>query len=131
MTNNMTGKKELKLAKLLAKKSTTGTTVDAHKVKIVLKELSNQKLSHPTQILKTYKRLISDALRKEEVVVESANKITNLKDFERNLKKKTQAKRIKYITNPQIVAGARIIHGDWIYDATLDAKLEQLTSVSR
>lgn len=127
----MTGKKELKLAKLLAKKSTTGTTVDAHKVKIVLKELSNQKLSHPTQILKTYKRLISDALRKEEVVVESANKITNLKDFERNLKKKTQAKRIKYITNPQIVAGARIIHGDWIYDATLDAKLEQLTSVSR
>ena len=109
------------------KKSLTGGTVDAKKVSGILKVVLAQKPTHPVKILKTYKRLIENALNQETVVVESASKIPNQSKFEKQLRGKTAARRIIYKTNPSIVVGAKITHGDWIYDDTLDAKLQRLT----
>lgn len=126
----MAAKKELKIAKLMFKQSLTGGTVDTRKVGTVLKAVSSQKLAHPTSVLKIYKRLIQIALKKEEVVVESASRLTNQAKFEKELKQKTGALRVKYKINPDFVLGTRITHGDWIYDETLDEKLNQLTTIA-
>ena len=47
--------------------------------------------------------------------------------MEKELLSKTKAKRIKYKINPKLIFGLRITHGDFVYDATLDSKLKQLT----
>lgn len=123
----MTGKKELQIAKSLFRKSLTDGSVNSKKVRTILKELSSQRVSRLVGILRAYRRLLSSALSQEEVVVESATKITNLNEFEKEIKVKTKAKRIVYKINPKIIIGAKITHGDWIYDSTLSAKLERLT----
>jgi F0F1-type ATP synthase delta subunit len=122
----MTGKKELQTAKMMLKRSLTNGAVDPSKVNLVLKEIKSQKRAHITRILKTYRRLLSSAIAKEVVIVESAAKITNTKELERHIKERTGAKKITYKINPQIILGARITHGDWVFDSTLDAKLNQL-----
>lgn len=124
----MISKKELQIAKAMFRKSLKEGTVDAGAVKSALKEIAGQKLAHPKRVLKTYMRLIVAAIAKEEVIVESATKIASLKEFEREIKSKTGVKKIVYKTNPQIIIGARVTHGDWIYDNTLDAKLKQVIS---
>lgn len=124
----MTSKKELQIAKKMYKNSLTDGSVDSKKVKAILKEMTGQKLTHPKRVLVTYKRLIEAAIAKDQVVVESAAKIPNEKAFESQLKTKTRAKRVIYRINPKIIIGAKITHGDWIYDNTLDAKLAQLTN---
>ena len=77
-------------------------------------------------ILKIYKKLIENTLLKEQVVVETALRLTNQKKIEKEILNRTGAKRIIYKTNPKIVLGAKITHGDWVWDETLSAKLAQL-----
>jgi len=125
----MTGKKELKIAKGMFKQSLTSDIVDTKKVRTIIKEVVVQKPAHLIRILRAYKRLLASALSKEVVVIEMATKIANLKEFEKEIKAKTHAKRIIYKTNPKIITGAKVTHGDWIYDSTLDTKLKQLTSI--
>ena len=110
------------------KQSLTNGVVNPKKVGLILKAVGAQKLAHPTGVLKVYKRLIEIALKKEDVMVESASKLTNQAKFEKELKQKTGALRIKYKFDPSIILGVRITHGDWIYDETLDEKLRQLTT---
>src|SRR3989338_8094714 len=78
------------------------------------------------QILKVYQKLVAQQVAKEEVVVESATPLA--KNQEKEIIKRTKAQNIRYKLNRDMVFGAKITHGDWIYDASLDAKLEQLTS---
>ncbi len=114
------------LAKTLFKKSITAGTVDEEKVRIILKELSSKKPIGLSSILKTYKRLIAHKLTEEQLTIETNDKITLQKSFTENLKKRTGARKILNKTNPNIVFGARIYHGDWIWDNTLEGKLKQL-----
>ncbi len=124
----MTKKKQQKLAKLMFKESLNKNGfIDPQKVRQVLAKISlHQK--DTIKILKIYKRLIAKTQAKEEIVIEAAGKIKLQKKTEKEIIAKTHAAKIIYRVNPKIVFGARLTHGDWIWDATLDAKLKQLTT---
>ena len=120
-----------KIAKSLFKKSLNSDGfVDTKKVQVILNTIVSQKPPQLIKILKIYKKLIAAALSHEELVVETAEKLSNQKKFEQNLFDKTGAARISYRINPNIVLGARITHGDWVWDETLQAKLENLTKAN-
>ena len=121
-----------KIAKYLFKKSLSGDGfVDTKKVQVILNAIVSQKPPQLIKILKIYKKLIAAALSHEELVVETAEKLSNQKKFEQNLFTKTGSTKISYKINPNIVLGARITHGDWVWDETLQAKLKQLTNAKK
>jgi len=115
-----------KIAKSLFKKSLNNDgLVDTKKVQIILNTIVFQKPPQLIKILRKYKKLIEAALSREELVVETAEKLSSQKKFA-----KTGSTRINYKINPNIVLGARITHGDWVWDETLQAKLENLTKAN-
>lgn len=125
----MTGKrKQAQVAKTMFKQSLNGKGfVDTQEVHRILKETIALKPAGLINILKTYKKLIEAKIAQEEVTIETTSKIPNQKQMENEILKKTGGKTIRYKVNPKIVFGAKIIHGDWVYDTTLTAKLNQLT----
>lgn len=126
----MISKRKVKAqAKEMFKKSLTDEMVDAKKVTGNLKEIASQKPAGLTTTLKAYKRLIAEALSKEELTLETAAKLPNIKPIEAELLAKTGARRVKYKLNPKLVFGVRVKHADWIFDASLDAKLNSLTQI--
>lgn len=101
--------------------------VDSKSVDKVLKEIISQKPSGLTKILKIYRNLITAQLAKEELIIEAAALPSLSKSA---LLSKTGAKRIVVRINPAIVFGARIKNGDWIWEETLNSKLEQIKQAS-
>lgn len=124
----MNKRKLTKIAKNLYKLSLSNGLVDNLKVRYVLSHLIKSKQSGKIQILKHYKKLIEEKLNKETVIVEAASQITPTQQFKDSILLKTKAKNIKYKINSDIVFGAKVTSGDWIFDSTLDAKLKQLTN---
>lgn len=122
----MNKKKYAKLAKSLFKESLTFGYLNYSKVKKILAVIASAKIAGKVPVLKAYQRQVQNQLKKEEVVVEVGQKFSPSKNFESQLLAKTAAKAIKYKQNPDIVFGAKISFGDWIYDSTLSTKLEQL-----
>lgn len=124
----MKNSKDIKLkAKEMFKRSLENGKINPQKVKAVLGEFLGLKEAKTTKILKVYKNLMSQALSWQEVVVEIA--LDTLSDDQRrSILAKTGAQSVKVVKNPKIVAGAKIYHGDWIYDETLEGKLRQLTT---
>jgi len=120
-------KKQIQIAKTMLKNSLKSGLINSKSVSFVLKEIISQKPQGLVQILKVYRRLVENKLKKEEILIESAQKVANQKQLEQEFTKNTGVKRINFKINPKIVFGAKITAGDWIYDATLDAKLNQLT----
>jgi len=108
------------------KNSLTGGFVDESKVKTIIKVVTSSKAAQSARIFKIYKNLIGKALSWEEVIIETAAPF--IQSDNKALLSKTNAKRARYKINPKMVLGAKITHGDWIFDASLDAKLEQLTA---
>jgi len=123
----MKGKKIKVLAKVMFKKSLKEGVVNSASVSAVLKETISQKPQNLKNILKFYKHLIEDKIAREELIVETAQKTKEIEKMEKELLSKTGARRIKYKINPKLIFGLRITHGDFVYDATLDSKLKQLT----
>lgn len=124
----MTGRTKLiKIAKTMANFSLTAGKLDADKVKNVTNATISLKPANLTKILKIYKGLIENIMKKETVTVEIPSKDIATKQFEQSIKKTTGATQVTYVINPRLIAGAKITHGDWVYDQTLDTKLNQLT----
>lgn len=123
----MNTRQKIKIAKDLLKKSLSSGSVDANKVTAVLKNLAASKPQGQVGILKVYKRLIESKIAAETLTIESPASISTLKKFEKELLKKTGAKKTQYIVNPNLVFGARITNGDWVWEDTLETKLKQLT----
>ena len=123
----MKGKKIKNLAKIMYKKSLKDGIVNLASVSAVLKEIVSQKPHGLKNILKNYKHLIEAKIASEELIVETAHKTKEVEKMEKELLSKTGAKRIKYKINPKLIFGLRITHGDFVYDATLDSKLKQLS----
>lgn len=119
-------KKQIEVAKLMFKNSLKNGQVNKVKVSQVLKVITVKHRVGTIALLRGYKRLIKQALAREEVILEIGQKIANQKEIENELRSRTQAVRIKIKLNPKIVFGAKITHGDWQYDATLSAKLMEL-----
>ncbi|OGD93623.1 hypothetical protein A2697_04170 [Candidatus Curtissbacteria bacterium RIFCSPHIGHO2_01_FULL_41_44] len=119
-------KRLLKIAKFCYKQSLTGGFVDYQKVRKTLKRLSLQKVVGLRAILRAYKRLIEVKLKKEEVTVEIVEKITNFAELETEIRQKTGVRKVTFRINPKITFGARITHGDWIWDSTLSSRLRQI-----
>ena len=123
----MKGKKIKDLAKAMFKKSLKEGVVNPAGVSAVLRQTISQKPQNLKNILKFYKHLIEDKIAREELIVETAQKTKEIEKMEKELLSKTGARRIKYKINPKLIFGLRITHGDFVYDATLDSKLKQLT----
>ena len=119
-------KKIISFTKNIFRQSLTDDLVDPKKTSRILQLIISQKPAQLVKILKMYKRLIEQKLAKEEIIVESAIKTPNQKKLETYLIKKTGAGRIRYKINPNIVFGVKVIHSDWVYEATLESKLAKL-----
>jgi len=122
------GKKIKDLAKVMYKKSLKDGIVNPAGVSAVLKETISQKPQNLKNILKFYKHLIEAKIAQEELIVETAQKTKEIEKMEKELLSKTGARRIKYKINPKMIFGLKITHGDFVYDASLDSKLKQLTA---
>ena len=123
----MKTKKLTKIAKFMFKNSLDASGfVSGAKVKTQMQTVAKAKTQGLSRILKTYKKLVENALSKEEVIVESAVKLASLKKKEVELLEKTGAKKVTYKINPKIIFGTKITHGDWIYEETLDSKIAKL-----
>ena len=123
----MKGKKIKNLAKIMYKKSLKDGVVNSASVSLALKEIVSQKPPGVKNILKLYKHFIEAKIAREELIVETAQKTKEVEKMEKELLSKTGARRIKYKINPKLIFGLRITHGDFVYDATLDSKLKQLS----
>lgn len=121
-------KKQKLIAKQMFRDSLTNGSTDPEKTRKILAKAILEKPPGLLKILKIYKRLVETAVAKEQIILETAVALSNKKPLEKELLKKTGARKILYKTSPKITFGAKISHGDWIYDATLDAKLRQLTT---
>lgn len=123
------GKKQnFKIAKNMYKLSLTNGLIDEKKVFLILQKLSDEKFPRKVAALKIYKRLLGKKLSWEEIIVEIGTKFATTKDFEKKLLEKTGAAKIRYEIKPEIIFGARLKYGDWVYDETLDAKLSQIST---
>ena len=123
-------KKRIKIARALFKKSLDKNGIlSSYKVHQILMAISKEKPLQVAGILKAYRRLVVAKLKKEEVEVEMAQPIKT-KNLEKIILKSTSARRIVFKTNPNLIIGAKVTHGDWIWDETLDAKLGQLTQTA-
>ena len=123
----MKNKKIKDLAKIMFKKSLKNQVVNSASVSAVLKKTVSEKPHGLKNILKAYKHLIESKIAREELIVETAQKTNEITKMEKELLSKTGARRIKYKINPKMIFGLKITHGDFVYDATLDSKLKQLT----
>lgn len=123
----MNTRQKIKIAKDLFKKSLSGGSVDTKKVTLLVKNLAESKPQGMVGILKVYKRLVESKIAGETLVIESPVGTNLLKKFERELMHKTGAKKTQYIANPNLVFGAKITNGDWVWEDTLETKLKQLT----
>ncbi len=122
----MKTKKGTKIAKSLFKNSLDSQGfVDPKKAHQILTGFSKEKGLGKIAILRSYKQLIENVLKKEVMVIESAAKVQN-KQLEKDLIKKTGARKVTFQINPDIIIGARVSVGDWIYDQTLEEKLNQI-----
>ena len=109
------------------KKSLKDGLINPASVSTVLKEIVSQKPPGLKNVLKLYKHLIESKIAREELIVETAQKTKEVEKMEKELLSKTKTKRIKYKINPKLIFGLRITYGDFVYEATLDSKLKQLT----
>lgn len=112
------------IAKILFKNSFTNGFLDKKRISSNLNKVATLKPQGLVNILRQYKRLVSHALSIEELQIESAEKLNTAQ--EKEVLTKTNTKRINYKLNPKIVFGAKIKHGDWIYEQSLDNKLSQI-----
>ncbi len=117
-------KKIAAVAKLLFKNSFSNGYLDEKKIISNLKVLTCQKPQGLVNILRFYKRLIAQARATEELQIESTETLNP--NQEKELLTKTHARKIHYKLNPKMVFGAKIKHGDWIYEQSLENKLHQL-----
>lgn len=116
-------KKYIKIAKAMLRASLKNGLVDSKLVGKVLKEIISQRPSGLTKILKIYKSAVTAQLAREELIIE-ASALPSISKLA--LLSKTGAKRIIFRKNPEIIFGARIKNGDWIWEETLNSKLEQI-----
>ncbi len=123
----MVAKRKIKkVAKVIFKDSLKNGQVDNTLVRTIVAKIIKLKPRGFLKILKAYKKLLETQIAKEEIVIESAIHLD--KNQEKEILAQSGAKNIHYKTNKNMIFGAKIIHGDWIYDASLDAKLEQFTN---
>ena len=123
----MNKRKLVKMAKLLFKASLKGSFLDNTRILSIAKEIADSKIIGRVSLLKAYKRLIAAQIGKEEITIETPTTATRSPKLENLLLSKFSAKKVNWHQNEQIVVGAKITAGDWILDATLDAKLKQLS----
>lgn len=122
----ITKRKITKIAKTMFKNSLKNGRLDNGQIRTIVSKIVKLKPEGFLKILKAYKKLIETQIAKEEIVIESAAPLN--KNQEKEILARTKAKNIRYMPSKDMVFGAKITHGDWIYEASLDAKLKQLTS---
>lgn len=126
----MNTRQKTKIAKNLFKKSLKNSSVDPKKVTAILKSLTASKPQGLIGILKVYKRLIETRIATETLTIESPMAANKLKKLESELLKKTSAKRTVHITNTNLIIGAKITNGDWVWEDTLATKLKQMSEIT-
>ena len=116
-------RKTAQIAKFMYKASLTDNHLDEPKILKILSQITKTKIQGLSKILKAYKYLVHLQSARERVVIESSTKLDP--KMEKIIISKTQARKLQYQLKAQTI-GAKIMHGDWEFDATLDAKLDQI-----
>lgn len=122
----MTKKKYNKIAKFMFKNSLKNGQIDSRSVTKVLGAVTKEKPRGLLEVLKAYKRLVEQKIKAGTVLVETEADIAGQTQLEKELLKKTGANKVVFKKNPELVFGAKITHGDWVYEDTLESKLYQL-----
>lgn len=122
----MTSKKKIKkIAKTMFKFSFRDQYLDETKIRSAVSLIDKSKIQSASKILKLYKRLIQAQVAKEKVIIEAPAKISP--KLEKVIILKSKAKKLEFKLNPEMAFGAKITHGDWIWDTSLESKLKRLT----
>lgn len=100
--------------------------LDETKIRSAISLIAKSKIQSTSKILKSYKRLIQAQVAKEIIIIEAPTKINP--KLEKVIILKSKAKKLEFKLNPEMAFGAKITHGDWVFDSTLDSKLAQLTT---
>src|SRR3989344_5169336 len=103
-------RKIAKIAKIMFKNSLKNGQLDNGQIRSIVSKFVKLKPEGFLKILKAYEKLIETKIAREEIIIESTSPLD--KNQEKEILTRTKAK---------------ITHGDWIYEASLDAKLKQLT----
>ncbi len=114
--------KTKQIAKQLFKLSVIDEKINEKRVNEIVSTLVTRKPLHYVQILQGYKNAIENFLTSQEIIIEVPKGFT-MKDTA--LK---STKRVVVKENPKIVYGVRIIDGDWVFDNTLEGKLENIVT---
>ena len=120
-------RKITKIAKVIFKDSLRNAQLDNGQIRTIVSKIVKLKPKGYLNILKAYKKLVASQMAKEEILIESATPLD--KNQEKEILTRAEAKNIRYKINKNMVFGAKITHGDWIYEASLDAKLKQVTNI--
>lgn len=115
-----------KIAKTMFAASLKNGLVDEAQGKQILSLVTRRKPQGLLKTLRLYKNLVDSAQNKEKVTIQSAAKLD--RQTLTRISAKTHTRKIAVTVNPRLVFGTRITHGDWVWDNTLEGKLEQLTA---
>jgi len=121
----MQKRQQIKIARALYKASLKNGQLDSTRSKKVLKQVVKLRPQGLIGILQNYQRLVAEALSWQNVTVESAS-VSGVRNLEKELLKKTGAQKVMFKHNTKFVFGARITHGDWIYEDSLASRLAEI-----
>lgn len=125
----MKGKSSVKkIAKKLYKLSISDGKLSEKSVRKIVTTVLRSTTRNKNILLKQYKRYIEMFVKTQELVVEIPKEFILSERVRQELLKKTKATSIKVLENPNLLFGTKVIHGDWVYDNTLSAKLEKIVS---
>src|SRR3989344_1590795 len=108
-------RKITKIARFMFKKSLKENQLDNSQVVNIVQKIIKLKPDGYLKILKSYKKLIAAKTSQETLTIESATPISG--SLQKELLTRTEARYIQVKINKNLVFGAKIIHGDWVYEA--------------
>jgi hypothetical protein len=76
--------------------------------------------------LNTYKKLIEENIKQQTIIIETSEKIQSKNLITKSFIAKTKAKNVLFKENPEMIFGVKMYHGDWVYENTLNTKLENI-----
>lgn len=115
-----------KSAKKLFSLSFVNKTLNEQRVLEIVRSLISDQGTQTRAILGMYKNIVTQYIKSHTLVIEVPKGHTITSKEQKELQDISKTDYIEVVENDKIIVGARITHGDWVYDQTLDARLTQL-----
>lgn len=116
----------VKNAKKLFALSFVNESLDEKRVLYIVSEVLKDKTREKNALISAYTKLISEYIRYNQIQIEIPKGFSISQSEVELLAKKTKAKYTRIVESEKNIFGAKITHGDWVYDNTLAAKLNNI-----